>query len=421
MPAPFVASLPSHPKSADAIRRWAPLSTVFLAVGLSMAMTFPFRALFLTDAVHAGPVLVTLFLIVAAVTGVLASSWLGRLSDAGPHRSRLIVGAALAGVVGCGLSAVVRNYWVLLVVTATAVAVSTALQAQLFAYARVTVGTGERGAFTTNALRTLFSASWVAGPFAAAILIELGGFTLIFSVAAAVYGLAALVAQLGMPEPGLVPSTADVPSTAGASSTAGAEPVASGPVEGPHAAGARDVSPGLLWLNVVGLVLMQTAAVLGVQALPLFVDEELHGSIRDTGLLLGLCAGLEIPLMLVFGVLAVRIPVRVLFLAGPALAAAYFAVVAVSTGVGQVAAAQVLNAAGIALIQGIGITYFQDLLPSRPGRASTLFSNAFPVGATLSAPLLGIAQHLGYRTGFAAAAVLSAAGMALLLTRRTRS
>lgn len=175
----------------------------------------------------------------------------------------------------------------------------------------------------------------------------------------------------------------------------------------------------MLWVNVVALVLMQTAATLGVQALPLFVDDELHGTVRDTGLVLGLCAGLEIPLMLVFGALAARVPVRILFLVGPALAAAYFAVVAVSTGVGQVAAAQLLNASGIALIQGIGISYFQDLLPSRPGRASTLFSNAFPIGATLSAPLLGAAQHFGYRAGFAAAALLSAAGLMLLLARRS--
>ncbi|SHN75528.1 MFS transporter [Cryptosporangium aurantiacum] len=400
MSAPFITSQPHRPKS---VGRWYAVSLVFLAVGLSMAMTFPFRALFLTDAVHAGPVLVTVFLLVAAVTGVLAASALGRLSDSRPWRSRLIVAASLAGVVGCGLSAVVRNYWVLLIVTATAVAVSTALQAQLFAYARVAVGTGERAALTINALRTLFSASWVAGPFLAAVLIEVGGFTLIFAVAAGVYAVAAVVAQLGMPEP--APTDAAVPDAAL-------------PEDG---SSSRDVSEGLLWLNVVGLVLMQTAAVLGVQALPLFVDEDLHGSVRDTGLILGLCAALEIPLMLAFGALAGRIPIRVLYLVGPALAAAYFAVVAVSTGTGQVAAAQILNASGIALIQGIGITYFLDLLPNRPGRASTLFSNAFPIGATLSAPLLGVAQHIGYRYGFAAAAVLSTVGLALVLTRRTPS
>ncbi|MFG1925469.1 MFS transporter [Cryptosporangium sp. NPDC048952] len=378
-----------------------PLSLVFLAVGLSMAMMFPFRALFLTDAVHAGPVLVTLFLIVAPVSGVVASSLIGRLSDTGPYRSRLIVAAALAGVVGSGLSAFVRNYWVLLIVTATAIAVSTAALPQLFAYARVVVGGGDRGTFSVSVLRTLMSASWVAGPLVAAILIEVGGYVLIFSVAAGVFLAVALLTQFGLPEP----------------------PPADVPVPDPEIRAvptAIDVSEGLLRLNFAALILIQTAATLSVQLLPLFVNADLNGDVRDTGFILGLCAFLEIPLILAFGALAGRVGVRRLFLIGPLVSALYLGTVALSAGTGQVALAQLLNASGIALIQGIGITYFQDLIPSRPGRASTLFSNAFPIGSTVAAPLLGVAQHVGYRFGFATAGVLSLAGLALLVTRRTR-
>ncbi|GAA0234171.1 sugar efflux transporter [Cryptosporangium japonicum] len=390
-------------RTREGARLWVPLSLVFLAVGLSMAMMFPFRALFLTDAVHAGPLLVTVFLIVAPVSGVVAASLIGRLSDTGPYRSRLIVAAALAGVVGSGLSAFVRNYWVLLFVTATAIAVSTAALPQLFAYARVVVGGGDRGTFSVSVLRTLMSASWVAGPLVAAILIEVGGYTLIFGVAAAIFAAVALLTRFGLPEP----------------DPADARPAAGAPVENTEKRGA-DVSEGVLRLNVVALVLIQTAATLSVQILPLFVNADLNGDVRDTGFILGLCAFLEIPLILAFGALAGRVGVRRLFLVGPLVSALYLGTAALSAGTGQVAVAQLLNASGIALIQGIGITYFQDLLPSRPGRASTLFSNAFPIGSTLAAPLLGIAQQVGYRFGFAAAAVLSLAGLALLVTRRTR-
>lgn len=395
-------------------RLWAPLSLVFLAVGLSMAMTFPFRALFLTDAVHAGPVLVTVFLIVAPVTGVLAATLLGRLSDAGPVRTRLILVAALAGVVGCGLSAVVRNYWVLLLVTATAVALSSAVLPQLLAYARVVVGGGERGTFSVSALRTLLSASWVAGPFVAALLIGFGGYTLVFGVAAAIFAAVALLTRLGLPEPARPEPVRPDPVPTDPAPT-GAVPRV--PVPAPASG---DVSEGLLRLNVAGLILIQTAATLGVQILPLFVNADLGGNVRDTGLILGICAGLEIPLILAFGALATRVGVRRLFLIGPVIGAVYFVTVAFSTGTGQVALAQLLNASGIALVQGIGITYFQDLLPTRPGRASTLFANAFPIGSTLAAPLLGIAQQVGYRFGWVTAAILSVSGVALLLTRRVR-
>jgi SET family sugar efflux transporter-like MFS transporter len=40
-----------------------------------------------------------------------------------------------------------------------------------------------------------------------------------------------------------------------------------------------------------------------VQALALFIDRDLHGSVGSAGLILGLCAAFEIPLMLGLGVL----------------------------------------------------------------------------------------------------------------------
>ncbi|TQS44121.1 MFS transporter [Cryptosporangium phraense] len=362
-----------------------------------MAMTLPFRALFLTDAVHATPALVTVFLLVVPIAGVLASSLLGRVSDRFPVRRLLILGTSAAGAAGCGISAIVRNYWVLLLVTATAIALSTALLPQLFAYARTAFGRGERAAMTTSMLRTMLSVSWVAGPFVAALLIDAGGFTLIFGVSTLIYLAAGLVAAFGLPEPRPAPA------------------------HDPDAPTGADQSGRVVWVSVVALILVQAAATFAVQALPLFVAHDLHGDVRDTGLLLGLCALLEVPLILGFGVLASRLGVRTLFLAGPVVSFAYFATVAISTGTGQVAVAQVLNAAGIALLGGIGITYFQDLLPSQPGRASTLFNNAFPIGSTLAAPLLGLSQQVGYRVGYAVCAVLCVAGLGLLLAMRPTS
>ena len=66
-------------------------------------------------------------------------------------------------------------------------------------------------------------------------------------------------------------------------------------------------------------------------------------------------------------------------------------------------AAQVFNACFIAVIQGLAISYVQELLPLQPGRASTLYSNTFPSGAILASPLLGLGAQFGYRFSFLAA------------------
>jgi SET family sugar efflux transporter-like MFS transporter len=182
-----------------------------------------------------------------------------------------------------------------------------------------------------------------------------------------------------------------------------------------------DAPRRVIALTVAAFALLQCAGNLGVQALSLFVTSELGGSIGSAGLILGLCAGLEIPLMLGFGFLSTRVPLRRLILAGPLFSVAYAVTVASAAHTWQVAAAQVFNASAVALLQGLGVSYVQDLLPRHPGRASTLFTNAFPAGAVLAGPILGVAQHLGYRVAYLTGAALAVLALTLLVTARPPS
>jgi SET family sugar efflux transporter-like MFS transporter len=81
----------------------------------------------------------------------------------------------------------------------------------------------------------------------------------------------------------------------------------------------------------------------------------------------------------------------------------------------------VLNAASIAAVTGLGVTYIQDMLPRHAGRAATLYSNTFATGNLVAGPVLGVAQQAGYRIPYAAGVVVSAAALALLLTVRSRT
>jgi MFS family permease len=84
-----------------------------------------------------------------------------------------------------------------------------------------------------------------------------------------------------------------------------------------------------------------------------------------------------------------------------------------ATSAWQMAAGQLLNAASA----GLGITLMQDMLPRHAGHASTLLSNAFSAGAVLAGPILGVAQHVGYRASYVAASLLGAAGLLLMALR----
>ena len=392
---------PARPGTRLAARQLLPLGLIFLAVGLSTAMVGPFLTLFLTRAVHAAPLQVTAFMIAAPLSSVLVSTVVGRLSDRHPIRRQLIIAA---GAIGCGgalATAFLRDYWILLALTVTATAAAGSLVPQLFAYVRTALHGSDRAAMTTSSLRTVFSLSWVAGPFVATVLIAAGGFRLSYGVASAMYALAALVAWLLLPPGSAAPAAGpDFPEA----------------VSGP----AADAPRRVVRLTVAGFALLMCAGNLGVQAMALLVTTDLGGDIGDSGLILGVCAALEVPLMLGFGWLTTRVPLRRLILTGPLFAVAYALAVAASAHVWQVVAAQLLAASTVSVVQGLGVSYMQEMLPRHPGRASTLFMNAFPAGLMLSGPILGVAQHVGYRSAYLAAAVLALLALILLKQARVR-
>lgn len=379
-------------------RRLLPLGLVFLSVGLSTALVFPFLSLFLDTAVRAGPVRVTVFLVAMPVSGMAAAWAIGRISDRWPIRRHLLIAASLAGMVGSATTAVVRNYWVLLAVAVTATAVAAALFPQTFAYARQVLLRDDpaRAALGISALRTVFSIAWVAGPPLAALLLDLGGFRLAYGGSAVMYAVAALVAYRWLSN---VEAPAPPPDEAA--------PDAEAPVPRVTIA-----------LILAGFTVLQTPLVLGVQAMPLFTSNDLGGEVFDAGLILGLCAALEIPLMLGLGMLTTRVPIRTLILLGAAAGIVYQALAATAHAVWVLAAAQVVNAFYIAAVSALGIPYVQDLMPDRPGRATTMYTNTFPLGQMLAGPLFGLAQHAGFRLAYVINLGLTVLGLILLSVAR---
>ena len=393
-----VAQQTSIRRGSRAGRALLPLGLLFLAVGVSTALYFPFLSLFLSTDVAAGPVKITVFLFASPLAGVFGSSLVGRLSDRRPIRRALLITGAVAGLIGTGLTAVVRDYWVLLGLAVTAFALAGSLFPQAFAYARQVLERDDpaRAALGISGLRTVFSLAWVGGPPLAAFLLDAGGFVWVYGTAALMYTIAAVVAIFWLDE------------VAAPAALARDEP-ADDPSATPR---------WTLWLTAAAFTLIQTPLTLSVQTMPLFISTELGGGVSDAGLLLGLCAALEIPLMLGFGALATRVPLRWLLFLGAVCGVAYYGLAAVATSLWVLVVGQLFNALFIAAISGLGISYMQDMLPRHPGRATTMFTNSFPLGAMLAGPLFGLAQHYEYRLAYWFCTALCLAGLLLLVAVR---
>ncbi|WP_258951697.1 MFS transporter [Lentzea californiensis] len=367
-------------------RTFLQLSGISVVSGVSMAFALPFGSLFLTSEIKVTPFQLGFFLIVSPVAQVVASTIMGRLSDGRVQRRYLLAAGGVAGAIGYGLFAVLRDYWFLLGTSVVFIAITGALLPQLFAYGRQV---SQGPSMVVSVLRTLLSVAWVAGPPVAALLVAKTGWIGLFA-STAVLQLGVAVLALTLPVP---PARAEEEKAEEAAGSAGGTMVV--------------VSAAFLFL--------QGAVGLAVSGLPLFITTELHGTAGDAGIAMGLCAALEIPMMLWFGSLANRMSQHRLVLIGATIALGYHGLMVFTDSIWQVMAAQLLHATVISLIMGVGITYFQSLDPGRPGHATTMFSNTQIVGGMVAGALLGVSQQLGFRWVYGFSLAMSVAGLALLL------
>ena len=89
------------------------------------------------------------------------------------------------------------------------------------------------------------------------------------------------------------------------------------------------------------------------------------------GTLASLCAGLEVPFMVILGMLATKLQTRTLLIVGALSGGAFYFSIGIFNNIYMMMLGQVFLAF-LAILLGLGISYFQDILPDFPGYASTL-------------------------------------------------
>jgi SET family sugar efflux transporter-like MFS transporter len=266
---------------------------------------------------------------------------------------------------------------------------------QLFSLARARFDADriEDLTLATNTLRMFFSVAWVAGPALGAVLLTRVRFTGLYLIIAVVYLLLGfMLAPLRAPP--------------GAAAAGGGRTAALRYLRQPAIAAAT-AGFGLIFLS----------SSLNMIVFPLYVVETLHGTGQDVGWLLGLAAGLEIPLMLGSGLWATRLGKSRLIVTSGLLYGAYFIWVAAARQPWQLYPAQLLNALVVSLAMGLGMSHFQDQLPGEPGVSTALYANAMTLGSVLAglvfAALAGPFGHRGVLLTCAGCSLLACALLAM--------
>ncbi|ELO3233858.1 sugar efflux transporter SetB [Escherichia coli] len=350
-------------------------STAFLIVafltGIAGALQTPTLSIFLTDEVHARPAMVGFFFTGSAVIGILVSQFLAGRSDKRGDRKSLIVFCCLLGMLACTLFAWNRNYFVLLFVGVFLSSFGSTANPQMFALAREHADkTGREAVMFSSFLRAQVSLAWVIGPPLAYALAMGFSFTVMYLSAAVAFIVCGVMVWLFLP------------------SMQKELPLATGTVEAPR----RNRRDTLLLFVIC--TLMWGSNSLYIINMPLFIINELHLPEKLAGVMMGTAAGLEIPTMLIAGYFAKRLGKRFLMRVAAVGGVCFYAGMLMAHSPAILLGLQLLNAIFIGILGGIGMLYFQDLMPGQAGSATTLYTNTSRVGWIIAGSVAGIVAEI---------------------------
>ena len=378
-----------------------PIFAAFLLIaflsGIAGALLTPTLSLFLTTEVKVRPLWVGLFYTANAVAGIVVSFLLAKRSDTRGDRRRLILLCCLMAVGNCLLFAFNRDYLTLITAGVLMSAVANTAMPQIFALAREYADSEAREVVMfSSVMRAQLSLAWVIGPPLAFMLALNYGFTTMFSIAAGIFVISLALIAFALPSVARVEQTTDKPVT--------------------EVSGWQDKNVRMLF---IASTLMWTCNTMYIIDMPLWISSDLGLPDKLAGILMGTAAGLEIPAMILAGYYVKRFGKRRMMIVAVAAGVLFYAGLILFHSREALLALQLFNAVFIGIVAGIGMLWFQDLMPGRAGSATTLFTNSISTGVILAGVIQGaLAQSYGHASVYWMIAALSI--VTLLLTCRVK-
>lgn len=313
---------------------------------------------------------------VSSISGVVANSFIGKQSDGKMDRKLIIIAATIASALSYISYIMFDHYILLLIIVSFFSGIGAAAMPQIYAYAQESANdsNSDDKTFAMSTLRSLVSLGFLVGPLFGTIILGMVGYRGLFVGTSAIFVVTASLVLLFLPRRSAAQK------------------------KRPAAAGNVAINPRLIWYPLIAFILLLAVNAMNGIITPLFIVNELHGSHTEVGLVVSICAGLEIPIMLVLGALGRRISNHSLMISACFIAVIYYVILTVSTDAWQLIVAQILQAAFVAIVMGNGLSYFTELLPKTPGRSTTIYFNGSIVGKLLGNLAGGIiAQAVGFR------------------------
>lgn len=350
-----------------------------LLLGIGISITMPYLSLYSIEKLDMSAASFGIFMAISSLSGVFINSFIGKRSDSGLNRKWIIELAIIASAINYVCFILFHNYFILLLLITLFNGLGAAAMPQIFAYAQESASASKSSdkTFALSTLRSLFSLGFLIGPLGGTIILKLAGYNGLFIATTAIFlFLAAIVFFFLQKSP---------------------KPVHTSVKKMERVPTPSLKTKQIRYPYIAFIILFGVNAINGINT-PLFIVHEFHGSYSLVGIIASLCAGLEIPIMIILGLLSSKITNHTLMIISCFIGGIYFLVLTTATHSWILIAAQIFQAIFVAIVMGNGLSYFSDLIPNSPGLSATVYSNGSIIGrlvGNLGGGLL--ANFIGFR------------------------
>ncbi|ANW26153.1 MFS transporter [Vibrio coralliilyticus] len=345
--------------------------TAFIS-GLCGAFFYPLSSLFIVEALGASPMMLSAYMVTAVVSSVIVSQVIARYSDQGWQRKRILIVSLSCYLVTVVSFIFIREFWLAIVVVTLFGSVSGASFGQLFALGREYGDSRfEDSTSFLSIMRAGIAIAWVFGPPVAFILKAQFGFNASFAASAFIVCTAIVVIACYLPDSVVKPD-----------------------IEAKDKVTAPSSINFLIVLYAFVVVFAFAANNLYIVSMPLYLSQELKVEANWLGVLFGVAALCEIPVMFYAGKLAARFGTVRVMSVGLVSGCLFFVTMLIATDKAMLIAAQIFNGIFIGSCATLGMVALQDMMRDRLGTASTLFSNLLNVSMLAASLAVGIVGEL---------------------------
>lgn len=355
-------------KATLAADNFIKLSVLLFICSSASALVNPFLSIFLSQNLNASASQIGLFVSLNSISGIIISTILGRISDKASDGRIILAIAILAGLIGYILYALITQFYLLLVVSIIFIGLSSVINSQIFVYAKQNFNGDEKSQSKITFLRTFVSIAWVSSPLLGALLDDKLGFNGLFLGTAISYLFSFIILIIFFkpkPKEHIKPKKNDVKKD-------------------------KVYSNKYIIECFIVFTLLQVINTVLNTSVPLYVTENLHYGNAYIGIISSFAAFAEIPFMIILASLSIKFPIKHLINAGIITCLCFLILLLYVNNIYLIIFIHILKAVFVSAYMGIGIAFFQDMMPNRYGTSTTLYTNTTRLGTILGGMVISM-------------------------------